>query len=206
MASLTAFHASIADVTDEQHQNMAGLVQADDFNAEVVVRFLRDHGIDASADESTGGFRYTAADATNASHVRFACVCLRASISYALEAARSLAAAQTPPACQVMLSLHREGVVPWLFRLMRFCAALAFAACSRFSWRTPIFVPLAFLECLAANLDMPRRTFSFSSCWIAVRMPARSRTLELLRYWRLGLTLPCSVLREGREIFGAASH
>jgi len=87
MASPTEFHASIADVTDEQHQNMAGLVQADDFNAEVVVRFLRENGIDASVDESTGGFRYAAANAERASQVRFACVCLRASISYALEAA-----------------------------------------------------------------------------------------------------------------------
>jgi len=87
MAPLTEFHASMADVTNEQHQNMDGLVQADDFNAEVVVRFLRDHGIDASVDESSGGFRYMAADETRASHLRFACVCLRASISYAIEAA-----------------------------------------------------------------------------------------------------------------------
>ena len=87
MAPLTEFHASIANVTNEQHQNMDGLVQPDDFNAEVCVRFLRNNGIDASVDESTGGFRYTAADPTRASHVRFACVCLRASISYALEAA-----------------------------------------------------------------------------------------------------------------------
>ena len=87
MAPLTEFHATIADVTNEQHQNMDGLVQPDDFNADVIVRFLRDHGIDASVDESTGGFRYPAANATRASHVRFACVCLRASISYAIEAA-----------------------------------------------------------------------------------------------------------------------
>jgi hypothetical protein len=87
MAPLTEFHATMADVTNEEHQNMAGLVQSDDFNAEVVVRFLRDNGIDASVDESTGGFRYTAANATRASDVRFACVCLRASISYAIEAA-----------------------------------------------------------------------------------------------------------------------
>ena len=87
MASLTEFYASIADVTDEQHQNMAGLVQANDFNAEIVVRFLRDNGIDAGVDESNGGFRFTVADSARASDVRFACVCLRASISYALEAA-----------------------------------------------------------------------------------------------------------------------
>ncbi len=87
MALLTEFHATIADVTNDEHQNMAGLVQDDDFNAEVVVRFLRANGIDASVDESNGGFRYTAADPTRASHVRFACVCLRASISYAIEAA-----------------------------------------------------------------------------------------------------------------------
>jgi hypothetical protein len=87
MAPLTEFHATMADVTNDQHQNMAGLVQPDDFNARVVVRFLRANGIDASVDESTGGFRYTAADATSASDVIFACVCLRASISYALEAA-----------------------------------------------------------------------------------------------------------------------
>jgi hypothetical protein len=87
MAPLTEFHATMADVTNEQHQNMAGLVQAEDFNVELVVRFLRDHGIDASVDESTGGFRYTAADPRRASEVVFACVCLRASISYAIEAA-----------------------------------------------------------------------------------------------------------------------
>ena len=87
MAPLTEFHATMADVTNEQHQNMEGLVQADDFNAEVVVRFLRDNAIDASVDESTGGFRYMAADEARASDVRFACVCLRASISYAIEAA-----------------------------------------------------------------------------------------------------------------------
>ena len=86
MAPLTEFHASMADVTNEQHQNMDGLVHDDDFNAEVVVRFLRDNGIDASVDESTGGFRYTAADTARASDVQFACVCLRASISYAVEA------------------------------------------------------------------------------------------------------------------------
>ena len=87
MAPLTEFHATMADVTNDEHQNMAGLVQDDDFNAGVVVRFLRDNGIDASVHESTGGFRYTAADPTRASHVQFACVCLRASISYAIEAA-----------------------------------------------------------------------------------------------------------------------
>jgi len=87
MAPLTEFHATIADVTNDQHQNMAGLVQDDDFNAEVVVRFLRNNGIDASVDESTGGFRYMAANAARASQVQFACVCLRASISYAIEAA-----------------------------------------------------------------------------------------------------------------------
>jgi hypothetical protein len=87
MAALNEFHASIADVTDEQHQNMGGLVQGNDFNAEVVVRLLRDNGIDAGVDESHGGFRFTAIDAERASHVLFACVCLRASISYALEAA-----------------------------------------------------------------------------------------------------------------------
>jgi hypothetical protein len=86
-ASPTEFHATIADVTDEHHQNMAGLVQPDDFNADVVVRFLRDNGIDAHTDESSGGFRYTLANPAREPHVRFACVCLRASISYALEAA-----------------------------------------------------------------------------------------------------------------------
>ena len=35
MAPLTEFHATIADVTNDQHQNMAGLVQSDDFNAEI---------------------------------------------------------------------------------------------------------------------------------------------------------------------------
>ena len=89
ITSPTEFHATIADVTDEHHQNIAGLVQPDDFNPEVVVRFLRDNGIDACIDEPSGGFRYTITDPVRASHVRFACVCLRASISYALEAAFS---------------------------------------------------------------------------------------------------------------------
>jgi hypothetical protein len=86
MAPLTEFHATLADVTDEQHQNMAGLVQPDDFNADVIVRFLLQNGIDARADEATGGFRYTAANPDRSFDV-FACVCLRASISYAIEAA-----------------------------------------------------------------------------------------------------------------------
>jgi hypothetical protein len=87
MAALTEFHASMADVTNEQHQNMDDLVRDDDFNPEIVVRFLRDNGIDASVDESTGGFRFKTASAARASNVQFACVCLRASISYAIEAA-----------------------------------------------------------------------------------------------------------------------
>jgi hypothetical protein len=87
MAPLTEFHATMADVTNDDHENMAGLVQDDDFNPDVVVGFLRANGIDANVDESNGGFRYTAADPRRASHVRFACVCLRASISYAIEAA-----------------------------------------------------------------------------------------------------------------------
>ena len=85
VAPLTEFRAAIADVTNEQHQNMEGLVQPDDFNAEVVVRFLRANGIDARIDE-TGVFHYKAANAVRASDVLFACVCLRASISYAIEA------------------------------------------------------------------------------------------------------------------------
>ncbi len=82
----TEFHASIADVTNEHHQNMSGMVQDADFNADVIVRFLRDNGIDASVDE-TGGFRFKVADPARESDVHFACVCLRASISYAIEAA-----------------------------------------------------------------------------------------------------------------------
>jgi hypothetical protein len=86
MAPLTEFHATMADVTNDQHQNMDGLVQSEDFNAEVCVRFLRNNGIEANVDESTGGFRYRAADEEAAADVLFACVCLRASISYAVEA------------------------------------------------------------------------------------------------------------------------
>ena len=71
------FRASMADVTDEEHQNMAGLVQPEDFNAGVIVRFLRDNGIDACIEESGNGFRYTLADPARESQVRFACVCLR---------------------------------------------------------------------------------------------------------------------------------
>ena len=87
MRALVEFHASIADVTDEQHQNTGGLVQPIDFNADVVVRFLRDNGIEACVDESGAGFRYKVSDPERESQVRFACVCLRASISYAIEAA-----------------------------------------------------------------------------------------------------------------------
>ncbi len=81
------FHATIADVEDDEHVNTSGLVQADDFNADVIVRFLRANGIDARVDEPTGGFRFELDDPARESHVRFACVCLRASISYAIEAA-----------------------------------------------------------------------------------------------------------------------
>ncbi len=87
MSSPTEIHASMADVTNEEHENMAGMVQDADFNPHVVVRFLRDHGIDASVDDSTGGFRFKLADPAREADVLFACVCLRASISYAIEAA-----------------------------------------------------------------------------------------------------------------------
>ncbi|MDQ6944128.1 MAG: hypothetical protein M3169_16640 [Candidatus Eremiobacteraeota bacterium] len=66
---------------------MAGMVHDADFNADIVVRFLRNNGIDASVDEATGGFSFKLADPARKSHVLFACVCLRASISYAIEAA-----------------------------------------------------------------------------------------------------------------------
>src|ERR1700736_1034101 len=85
MAPLTEFYATLADVTNDEHQNMEGLVQPDDFNAEGGVRFLRDNALDASVDEPTGGFRYTASDEARASDVLFACVCLRASITYGIE-------------------------------------------------------------------------------------------------------------------------
>src|ERR1700682_1388386 len=68
----TEFHATIADVTDDEHINTPGLVEADDFNADVVVRFLRANGIDARVDESTGGFRFKVDDPARESHVRFA--------------------------------------------------------------------------------------------------------------------------------------
>ena len=41
----------------------------------------------ATADDSTGGFRYKAADDEDAASVVFACVCLGASNTYAIEAA-----------------------------------------------------------------------------------------------------------------------
>ena len=83
----TEFHAYIADVTNDDHQNMDGLVLDDDFNPDIVVRFLRENGIDASVDAATGGFRFKLTDPSRESDVLFACVCLRASISYAIEAA-----------------------------------------------------------------------------------------------------------------------
>ena len=87
MTPLVEFCTSIADVSDEQHQNMGGLLQEDDFNAEIVADFLRNNGIDAWVDESPGNFRYKIKKSARESHVRFACVYLRASISYAIEAA-----------------------------------------------------------------------------------------------------------------------
>ena len=81
------FHATMADVTDEQHQNTPGMVRSEDFNPYVLVQFLRDNGIDAWLSESGDGFGYGCHDAERASNVVFACVCLRASISYAHEAA-----------------------------------------------------------------------------------------------------------------------
>ena len=81
------FHATMADVTDEEHQNTPGLVRSEDFNPYVIVQFLRGNGIDAWLSESDDGFGYACDDPESASNVLFACVCLRASISYAREAA-----------------------------------------------------------------------------------------------------------------------
>jgi hypothetical protein len=63
------------------------MVRPEDFNPYVIVQFLRDNGIDAWLSESDDGFGYICADPDRASNVVFACVCLRASISYAREAA-----------------------------------------------------------------------------------------------------------------------
>ncbi|HEV3089442.1 MAG TPA: hypothetical protein VGX96_19725 [Candidatus Elarobacter sp.] len=87
MAARVEFHVSMAEVADDEHVNMTCLVQPEDFNAAVAVHFLRKNGIEAHIDEVTGGFRYKVPDPARESHVRFACVCLRASISYAIEAA-----------------------------------------------------------------------------------------------------------------------
>ena len=86
-ASLPQFHATMVDVTDEQHQNTPGMVRPEDFNPYVIVQFLRDHGINAWLGESGDGFGYACDRPERASDVVFACVCLRASISYAREAA-----------------------------------------------------------------------------------------------------------------------
>lgn len=77
----------MADVTDEQHQNTPGMVRPEDFNRYVVVKFLRGRGIDAWLSESAEAFGYACDDRERASSVLFACVCLRASVSYAREAA-----------------------------------------------------------------------------------------------------------------------
>lgn len=53
----------------------------------MIVQFLRDHGIDAWLGESDDGFGYACNGPERASNVLFVCVCLRASISYAREAA-----------------------------------------------------------------------------------------------------------------------
>lgn len=86
-ASPRQFHATMADVTNEQHQNTPGMVRPEDFSPYVVVQFLRDNDIDAWLGESDDEFGYACDGPERASHVLFACVCLRASISYAREAA-----------------------------------------------------------------------------------------------------------------------
>jgi hypothetical protein len=94
VASPQQFHATMADVTDEHHQNTPGMVRAEDFNPYVIVQFLRGHGIDAWLGESADGFCYTCDGSERAYDVIFACVCLRASISYAREAAHWCAEAK----------------------------------------------------------------------------------------------------------------
>ena len=86
-ASPKRFHATMADVTNEQHQNAPGMVRLEDFNPYVIVKFLRDNGLDAWLGESNDAFGYACDNPEGASNVLFACVCLRASISYAREAA-----------------------------------------------------------------------------------------------------------------------
>jgi hypothetical protein len=81
------FCATMVDVTDEQHENTPGMVRPEDFNPYVIVQFLRDNGIDAWLGESADGFGYACDRPERAPEVIFACVCLRASISYAREAA-----------------------------------------------------------------------------------------------------------------------
>ena len=77
IAAPTELHATIADVTDEDHQNMKGLVQADDFIAEVAVRFLHSHtGLGACADEPTGAFATRSPIRRLELFDRFACVWL----------------------------------------------------------------------------------------------------------------------------------
>jgi hypothetical protein len=81
------FHATMGDVTDEEHQNTPGMVRSEDFNPLVVVQFLRDNGVDAWVGESEDGFGFVCDSPERASNVLFAYVCLRASISYVREAA-----------------------------------------------------------------------------------------------------------------------
>ena len=86
-ASRKPFHATMADLMDERHQNTPGMVRSEDFNPLVIVQFLRANGIDAWLGESDDAFGYACDGPERASDVIFACVCLRASISYAREAA-----------------------------------------------------------------------------------------------------------------------
>jgi hypothetical protein len=84
--TLVEFHATMADVTNEEHQNTPGLVDAEDFNPDIIVKFLRDNEIDARVDETGDGFYFKLDDPKRESEVIFACVCLRAATSYAIEA------------------------------------------------------------------------------------------------------------------------
>ena len=61
-------------------------MDAEDFNPDIIVKFLRDNEIDARVDETGEGFYFKLDDPKRESEVIFACVCLRAATSYAIEA------------------------------------------------------------------------------------------------------------------------
>ena len=87
MAPLAEFHATMADVTNEQHQNMDGLVQTTTSTPRYASVSCATTASRQTSTTRPAAFVIGPSTTRMRRHVVFACVCLRASISYAIEAA-----------------------------------------------------------------------------------------------------------------------